>query len=116
MRLPLSPPGRTCWLRVFEERPLISPRETLQMCRGQRGAKLPVPDVSRCRLQSVHAAQNLLGSRSRSSGQTHLHILWMFGKNKMWGKNIVLKVFFHQQLHEHLRCVLAHSNSPDPEN
>lgn len=63
---------------VFEKQPLISPGETLQRCRGQRGAKLPDPDVSRCRLRSMHAAQNLLGSRSRSSGQTHFHILWMF--------------------------------------
>lgn len=62
------------------------PARTLQMCWGQRGAILPDPDVSRCSLQCTHAAQNLLGSRCRSSGQTHFHILWMFGRNKMWKK------------------------------
>lgn len=71
------------------------PARTRQMFRGQCGAILPDPDVSRCSLQCMHAAQNLLGSRSRSSGQTHFHILWMFGRNKMWKKKpIVLKVFF----------------------
>lgn len=72
---------------VLEEDPLISLHFlrvcSLQMCRGQRGATLSDPDVSRCRLQRMPAAQNLLGSPSRSSGQTHFHILWMFGKNKM---------------------------------
>lgn len=87
---------------VLEEDPLISLHFlrvcSLQMCRGQRGATLSDPDVSRCRLQRMPAAQNLLGSPSRSSGQTHFHILWMFGKNKMcvWGEGggAVFKGFF----------------------
>lgn len=64
------------------------------MCWGQRGATLPDPDVSRCRLRRMPAAQNLLGSPRRSSGQTHVHILWMFGKNKMWWEGAVFLMFF----------------------
>lgn len=103
---------------VLEKDPLISLHVLqvclLQMCRGQRGATLPDPDVSRCRLQRMPAAQNLLGSRSRSSGQTHFHILWMFGKNKMLGGSFQ-SFFFHQQLHERLSAVFLYARTvPTP--
>lgn len=101
---------------VLEKHPLISLHFLrvcwLQMCRGQRGAALPDPDVSRCRLQRMPAAQNLLGSCSRSSGQTHFHILWMFGKNKMRGGKLFSKGFFskfHQQLR--LSAVFAYART-----
>lgn len=58
------------------------PHSPIQMCPGA--------GCGACLLLRIR-----LDPPRRSSGQTHVHILWMFGKNKMWWEGAVFfKRFF----------------------
>lgn len=90
--LPPFPPGSQCLCAgegLSAHPSALSPSVLAPDVPGSAWGHTPGSRCVQVQAESMPAAQNLLGSCSRSSGQTHSHILWMFGKNKMgvcvWG-------------------------------